>query len=99
VIAAQNQTFRERDLESVIFCTRQHSIQTGSDVTPCLQSFFDVLTSVASTASELMVGRERTVTQLMMKLADILASTLTGDVDFWAEVDQQGLGPNALKQV
>jgi hypothetical protein len=46
-----------------------------------------------------MVGRERTVTQLMMKLADILASTLTGDVDFWAEVDQQGLGPNALKQV
>lgn len=87
------------DTEQIRDSRRLRSYQRLTRSSHLTQALFEAMTSVASTATELMAGRERSVTVLMMRFADYMASMLTSDEDFWAEVDQQGLGPDALKQV
>lgn len=56
---------------------------------------------MASTASDMFVGRERFATVLMIRLTETVILWLSEDQGFWEDIEQgpQPLGPLGLQQV
>ncbi|CAM6081649.1 unnamed protein product [Calypogeia fissa] len=66
-----------------------------------MQALFAKLTNIAQTAGDLLVGRERVVTVLLMRLTETVVIWLSNDEDFWEALEdggETGLGPNGLRQ-
>ncbi|XP_061366106.1 exocyst complex component EXO84A-like [Gastrolobium bilobum] len=68
---------------------------------PIFQELFAKLTRVASIATDVLVGRERFATILLMRLAETVILWLSDDQAFWDEVETgpTPLGPLGLQQL
>lgn len=66
-----------------------------------LQELFLKLTRMASIATDMLVGRERFATLLLMRLSDTVILWLSEDQAFWEEIEagQVALGAFGLRQV
>eukprot|EP00246_Nothoceros_aenigmaticus_P002454 TRINITY_DN13325_c0_g1_i1.p1 TRINITY_DN13325_c0_g1~~TRINITY_DN13325_c0_g1_i1.p1 ORF type:complete len:784 (+),score=178.30 TRINITY_DN13325_c0_g1_i1:247-2598(+) len=64
------------------------------------QALFAKLTSLAQSASEVLAGRDRVVTLLLMRLLETVVIWLSDDQDFWEAIEEgpRGLGPIGLQQ-
>ncbi|CAN0896754.1 Exocyst complex component EXO84A [Linum grandiflorum] len=68
---------------------------------PIFQLVFTKITNLASVATEVLVGRERFATVLLMRLMETIILWLSDDQAFWEEIEQgsKPLGPFALQQL
>ncbi|KAK4771876.1 hypothetical protein SAY86_013651 [Trapa natans] len=64
------------------------------------QELFVKLTRIASIAADMFVGRERFATLLLMKLTETIVLWLSGDQNFWDDIEEgpRPLGPLGLQQ-
>lgn len=67
---------------------------------PIFQELFEKLTTMASIATDMFVGRERFATILLMRLTETVILWLSDDQSFWEEIAQgeTALGPLGLQQ-
>ncbi|KAK3038614.1 hypothetical protein RJ639_027277 [Escallonia herrerae] len=67
---------------------------------PVYQELFAKLTRIASIASDMLVGRERFATILLMRLTETVILWLSDDQSFWEEIEEgpRPLGPLGLQQ-
>ncbi|KAL7091533.1 hypothetical protein ACP275_12G112000 [Erythranthe tilingii] len=67
---------------------------------PIYQELFVKLTSIASTASDIFVGRERFATILLMRFTETVILWFSDDQNFWEEIEagERALGPLGLQQ-
>ncbi|KAK9276825.1 hypothetical protein L1049_006362 [Liquidambar formosana] len=67
---------------------------------PIFQDLFAKLTLMASIANDMFVGRERSVTLLLMRLTETVILWLSNDQSFWEDIEQgpRPLGPLGLQQ-
>jgi hypothetical protein len=67
---------------------------------PIFQALFHTLTSIQQTAADLLSGRDRVVTVLLMRLTETLVIWLSEDQDFWDAIEdgEYRLGPIGLQQ-
>ncbi|CAN1197873.1 Exocyst complex component EXO84A [Linum perenne] len=68
---------------------------------PIFQLVFTKITILASTATDVFVGRERFATVLLMRLMETIILWLSDDQAFWEEIEQgaKPLGPFGLQQL
>ncbi|CAN1196697.1 Exocyst complex component EXO84A [Linum perenne] len=68
---------------------------------PIFQLLFTKITNLASTATDVFVGRERFATVLLMRLMETIILWLSDDQAFWEEIEQgaKPLGPFGLQQL
>ncbi|KAK4765145.1 hypothetical protein SAY86_026235 [Trapa natans] len=64
------------------------------------QELFLKLTRIASIAADMFAGRERLATLLLMKLTETIVLWLSGDQNFWDDIEEgpRPLGPLGLQQ-
>lgn len=65
------------------------------------QELFEKLTTMATIATDMFVGRERFATLLLMRQTETVILWLSDDQSFWEEIEQgpTPLGPLGLQQV
>ncbi|CAN1357426.1 Exocyst complex component EXO84A [Linum perenne] len=68
---------------------------------PIFQLLFTKITNLASTATDVFVGRERFATVLLMRLMETIILWLSDDQALWEEIEQgaKPLGPFGLQQL
>ncbi|CAI0379533.1 unnamed protein product, partial [Linum tenue] len=68
---------------------------------PIFQLVFTKITTLASIATDVFVGRERFATVLLMRLMETIILWLSDDQAFWEEIEQgaKPLGPFGLQQL
>lgn len=64
------------------------------------QELFAILSHIASIATEMFVGRERSATILLMRLTETVVLWISDDQSFWQEIEEgpRSLGPLGLQQ-
>ncbi|KAK8310664.1 hypothetical protein V6Z12_D02G199800 [Gossypium hirsutum] len=68
---------------------------------PIFQELFEKLTTMATIATDMFVGRERFATLLLMRQTETVILWLSDDQSFWEEIEQgpTPLGPLGLQQL
>ncbi|KAJ7542602.1 hypothetical protein O6H91_09G002400 [Diphasiastrum complanatum] len=67
---------------------------------PIFQALFEKLSTIAEIAAEVLTGRERVVTLLLMRLTETVIIFLSNDQEFWEEMENgpRPIGANGLQQ-